>query len=322
MAFKVVMLRGDTSLSSSKNATLFGSGALLLWVAEPLLVSEMTGMPIFEALSIIFFSCFIPNAIRLTLTNKWHVVRNQPIFVWLIGIACICGSDLSYILGASCAPIAHVDLIDYMWPCMVVLFIGMLPKETLKVHHIIGITLGVLGIFVLITDGNGLSGIKTKYLLGYSLAFYGAMLWGIYSAFSRYYKNVPSDMVSMYCGVGAVICVALHMSFETTIMPSGSQLAIAMLIGLTGPGLAYQLWDYGIKHGNFKLLISMTYLVRILAMILLVSFDKGPVTDALIIACALASFGMFITSLDVDKIKSMKKLFKKKSLSKLLSKII
>lgn len=299
-------------MNNNRNATLFGSGALLLWAAEPLLVSEMTGMPIFEALSIVFLSCFIPNAIRLTLTKKWHIVKNQPLFVWLMGIACICGSDLSYILGAGCAPIAHVDLIDYMWPCMVVLFIGMLPKENLKWQHVLGVGLGMLGIFVLITDCGGISGIKSNYLHGYLLALYGAMLWGAYSALSRFRKSIPSDMVGMYCGVGAVLCIIGHLSFETTVMPSSTQITVAILTGLTGPGLAYQLWDYGIKHGNFRLLSSMTYFVRILAMILLVSFDKEPVTKALIVACSLASIGVFITGIDAELISWLRVTFKRK----------
>lgn len=310
---------GDTILSNNKNATLFGSGALLLWAAEPLLVSEMTGMPIFEALSIVFLSCFIPNAIRLTVTKKWSNVRRQSPFVWLMGVACICGSDLSYILGASCAPIAHVDMIDYMWPCMVVLFIGMLPREQLKWQHVLGVGLGMFGILILITDFGDISSIKASYLHGYMLALYGAMLWGIYSALSRLRKDIPSDMVGMYCGVGALLCIIGHLTFETTVVPSSTQITVAVLTGLTGPGLAYQLWDYGIKHGNFKLLSSMTYFVRVLAMVLLVSFDKEPVTKALITACALASIGVFITGLDSEMIAWLKKVLKKDKLFKLPS---
>ncbi len=290
-----------------RRATYLGLGALTMWTVEPLLISEVNSLPIFEVLSIIFFSSFMLTAIRLTKQKRWHSVLKQPAFIWGAGLLGICLSDFAYIYGAKYAPIAHVDLIDYLWPCLVVAFTSMLPNERFSVQHIVGALLGLVGIYVLVHNEVSQNGFNTGYLFGYLLALFGAFLWGGYSAFSRYHKNVPTEMIGMYCGLGAVLCLLLHLKFETFVMPTASEGSLAVLTGITGAGIAYQLWDHGVKFGNVYLLSSATYIARISAMALLVMFGKEPLTLSLVIACLLTSFGVFLSGLDTPTLKRLSK---------------
>jgi drug/metabolite transporter (DMT)-like permease len=288
---------------SAKRATYIGLGALAMWTVEPLLISEVNGLPIFEVLTIIFFSSFMLTAVRLTQTRRWAKVLKQPALIWIVGFLGICMSDFAYIYGAQHAPIAHVDLVDYMWPCLVVLFTSMLPKERFTAQHMIGALLGLLGIYVLVHHEVIQNGFNLRYFIGYGLALFGAFLWSGYSAFSRFHKEVPTEMIGMYCGLGAVVCAALHFQFETFVVPTWTQGSLAVATGLTGAGIAYQLWDYGVKFGNIYLLSSVTYIARIAAMVLLVFCGKEPLTVSLVIACALASLGVFVSSLDSRRFK-------------------
>lgn len=281
-----------------RRATCFGLGALFMWTVEPLLISEVNGLPIFELLAIIFASSFALTAVRLTVRRAWHTVLGQPALIWLVGLIGICGSDFAYIFGAQQAPIAHVDLIDYLWPCLAVAFTSMLPKERFTAQHVIGALLGLLGIYVLMHHEVSMNGLNMKHCVGYLLALVGAIMWGGYSAFSRYYKEVPTEMIGMYCGLGAILCLGLHLKFETFVMPSMTQGSLAVVTGLSGAGIAYQLWDYGVKFGDVYLLSTITYVARIAAMALLVAFGKEPLTLSLCIACALASLGVFISGMD------------------------
>lgn len=311
-----VLGKEDTALHeiSVKRATYLGLGALLMWTVEPLLISEVNGLPIFEVLTIIFASSFSLTAIRLTKRRAWHTVLKQPAFIWLAGLTGICLSDFAYIYGAQYAPIAHVDLIDYLWPCLVVAFTSMLPKERFTPQHIVGALLGLLGIYVLVHHEIQMNGLNIKYFIGYLLALFGAVLWGGYSAFSRYFKAVPTEMIGMYCGLGALLCLGLHLKFETFVTPTWTQGSLAVLTGLSGAGIAYQLWDYGVKFGDVYLLSTITYGARIAAMALLVLFGKEPLTLSLVIACSLASLGVFISGLDSQSFKLMlKKIFVPKS---------
>lgn len=290
---------------SIKLSTWIGSGALGLWVVEPLLVSELEGFPLFESLTLIFTSCFIVTALRITLAGKWHAILKQPLFVWIFGTLTICGSDFCYILGAYCAPIAHVDLIDYMWPCFIALFIGFLPNQRFSFKYVIGAFLGFLGIFQLISHDGGAQGMSMDYLLGYALAFFGVIIWGAYSTYSSYKEEVPIYMIGVYCGVAAIICGILHCMLEKTVVPTFGQGSMAIVLGLVGPGLAYQLWDYGMKFGNARLLNVCCYLARVMSMALLVYFGKEPFSSSLVIACAFAIAGVFISSVDERWLKDM-----------------
>ena len=227
--------------------------------------------------------------------------------IWLGGILGICLSDFAYVYGAQYAPIAHVDLIDYLWPCLVVLFTSMLPKEKFTIHHMLGAFLGLLGIYVLVHHEVSLNGFNLEYFIGYGLALFGAILWGGYSAFSRHHSHVPSEMIGMYCGAGAVLCALLHLQFESFVTPTWTEGTLAVITGLSGAGIAYQLWDHGVKFGNVYLVSSVTYIARIAAMAILVMFGKEPLTLSLIIACLLASLGVFISSLDSQSYKSLMK---------------
>lgn len=286
-----------------RRATYMGLGALFLWTIEPLLISEVNSLPIFEVLSIIFLSSFLLTAARLTWYKRWHTVLHQPAFIWIGGLLGICLSDFAYIYGAQLAPIAHVDLIDYLWPCLVVLFTSLLPRERFTLPHMIGALLGLLGIYVLVHHEVALNGFNLHYFIGYALALIGALLWGGYSAFSRHYNQVPTEMIGMYCGLGGLLCLLLHCQFETFVTPTWSEGTFAVLTGISGAGIAYQLWDHGVKFGNVYLLSSVTYVARIIAMVLLVLFGKEPLTLSLVVACILTSLGVFISSLEPGTIR-------------------
>lgn len=275
-----------------------------MWTVEPLLVSEVNGLPIFELLFIIFFSSFAITAIRLTIKKQWMGVLKQPLFIWVAGVMGICLSDFAYIFGAQQAPIAHVDLIDYLWPCFVIGFSSLLPNEKIYFQHILGALLGLVGIYILIAHDVGQDKISMQYLFGYILAIVGALLWGGYSAFSRYHKAVPTEMIGIYCGVGAIICLALHFQFETFVMPTTSEWVLSVVTGVSGAGIAYQLWDHGVKYGNIYILSVVTYLARLLAMMLLVMFGKEPFSMSLVIACVLSSLGVFISSMESERFKT------------------
>ena len=290
---------------STRYATYLGLGALGMWTVEPLLISEINSLPIFEVLAIIFASSFFMTGVRLTLKRRWRLVFTQPLFIWLVGMLGICASDFAYIYGSQHAPIAHVDLIDYLWPCLAICFTSMLPKETLSPQHLIGAVCGFLGIYFLISKEVAENGINVSYFIGYGLALVGALLWSSYSAFSRYFKSVPTEMIGMYCGLGAVISLILHLQFETFVMPTVQEGSMAVLTGITGAGIAYQLWDYGVKFGEVYLLSMLTYVARICAMVLLVCFGKEPFSIALVVACALASVGVLISGLDNKSFKKI-----------------
>lgn len=285
---------------STKRYTYFGVAALTMWAIEPLLISEVQRLPIFELLSIIFASSFLITAFRLTINKSWKTIRRQPLTIWVAGILGVCGSDFAYIHGAQHAPIAHVDLIDYLWPCVAIVLVGLLPREKFSWKHVLGACLGLSGIYFLISSDGALSDISSEYIFGYVLALVGAILWGGYSVFSRYFTKVPTEMIGMYCGIGAIISFFLHLRFEDFFVPTAQELSLAILTGITGAGIAYQLWDYGVKFGNIFLLSILVYAARLSGMAFLILFGKEPLSSNLVLSCIVTTLGLIISSIDIQ----------------------
>jgi drug/metabolite transporter (DMT)-like permease len=81
-------------------------------------------------------------------------------------------------------------------------------------------------------------------------------------------------------------------------VPSFHDAGFAIGTGILGLGLAYQLWDYGVKFGHVYILGGLTYFARVFAMLCLVVFGKADLTLSLVVACVLSIAGAYICSLE------------------------
>lgn len=288
-------------LTNVKLPTTIGCGALAVWSVYAFVVSELLiQLPVFQTLFLMFGISFVAMCIRLTITKRWYLLK-QPWLIWIIGVIGVCGSDVAYISAVKYAPPAHVDFIDYLWPFFVILFAGFLPKEKFSLQHIIAGLLGFLGVFLLLTGGDGFIGIKPEYMTGYIFAFTAAIIWSLYTLINRCFEETPIEMVGMYCGIGAVLSLVLHFHFESWVLPSFKDGCLVGILGLSS-GVAYLLWSYGTQKGNLKLLGVLAYFTPILSMGLLVFSGKEPLSYALIFACILVVVSVVIGGLDWSKI--------------------
>jgi len=269
----------------------------MVWSLYALVVSELTSnLPIFQVLFLMFSVSFCAMALRITLLKRWCTLR-QPWFIWVIGIVGVCGSDVAYVMAVKYAPPAHVDFIDYLWPFFVILFSGLFTKERLSLPHFIAGILGLFGVFLLLTGGEGLLGLNRDYMVGYVLALLAALIWSLYTIIVGRYKGMPVEMVGIFCGVGALVCFALHHHFEVWVMPTWLEMVMIFLLGLSS-GIAYLLWGYAIQNGNIKLLSVLAYFTPVISMSLLVLSGKQPFSTALVLSCILVASGVVVGSVN------------------------
>lgn len=270
--------------------TLLGYSALLFWaLAAPLTVC-IKGLPIFETLTVVFSISFILSATKLTIYQQWQRLK-QPWFLWVIGFVGIYGNDLLYISAFKYAPAAHAELINYLWPILVILFTICLPNEKLYPRHVIAALFGFSGIYVLIKQG---SSFDSQYYVGYLLAFLDACVWAIYTLVSRHFGKSPVEMIGIYSGVAAICSLLIHIGHESFVLPSHLQWLVLATMGLTTQCLAYFFWDFGIKKGNFKLLSILSYGNPLISITTLILLGMATFSKELIIACLLVSTGSLI----------------------------
>ena len=92
----------------------------------------------------------------------------------------------------------------------------------------------------------------------------------------------------------AALC---HVLFETTVWPaSASEVAAIVGLGLGPVGLAFYLWDYGVKRGDIRLLGVAAYAAPVLSTLLLVATGFAPLTASLGLACAAIVGGAYVAA--------------------------
>lgn len=271
-----------------KYPTVIGYSALIFWAMAAPFVVKIKSLPLFETLTIVFSISFLLSAIKITLYRQWSTLK-QPWFLWIIGILGIYGNDLLYIAAFKHAPAAHADLINYLWPIMVMLFAGFLPNEKLSLHHLLAASLGFAGIYILMSQNS--QGFDSQYLLGYLFAFLDALVWSVYTLMARHYGKTPAEIIGMYCGVGAICSFLLHYQLEASVIPSIQQCFILLIMGLVTQCLAYFFWDFGVKRGDFKLLTILSYGNPLLSIMLLIAFGMAEPSFELFIACMFVTLG-------------------------------
>lgn len=292
---------------NAKISTTIGCGALAVWSVYAWVVSELIiNLPVFQTLFLMFSVSFLAMLLRVVFVRSWASLK-QPFLIWIVGVLGVCGSDVAYVTAVKYAPPAHVDFIDYLWPFLVIILSGFLPSEKLTIKHIIAGLLGFLGVFLLLTGGNGLLGLQQDYYPGYIFAFIAAIIWSVYTIINRWYQEryaeMPLEMVGMYCGIGAVIAFGLHCNFETWVQPSFKEGCLVGLLGFSS-GVAYLLWSYGTQKGNLKLLAILAYFTPVISMGLLVLSGKEPMSYAVIFACLLVVIGVVVGSVDWKRFSS------------------
>jgi drug/metabolite transporter (DMT)-like permease len=284
---------------ASLAATLIGCLAILLWSALALLTAASGEAPPFEMAALTF-------AVGGAFGLAYAIARGrlgalvQPWPVWLVGVGGLFGYHALYFAALRRAPPAEASLIAYLWPLLIVLFSALLPGERLSLRHILGAGLGLAGAIVLFagkTGGALFSGAGAAAMAGYGLALCCAFVWSGYSLLSRRLRQAPTEAVAGFCLATAALAAACHFAFETTIVPATSGQWLAILgLGLGPVGLAFYVWDYGVKNGDIRLLGVAAYAAPVLSTLILVAAGFAPATPSLAIACALIVAGAAIAS--------------------------
>ncbi|MCH2077085.1 MAG: DMT family transporter [Rhodobacteraceae bacterium] len=276
------------------NATAWGALAIALWSLLALFTVGAAPVPPLQLNAMCFTIGGLTGAIWLTATGGWSALRDVPVAAYVLGIVGLAGYHLLYFSALRAAPAAEAGLIAYLWPLLIVLFSGLLPGERLRFGHLIGGLLGFLGAASLI--GTGLSG-GTEALPGYLLALACALTWSGYSVLSRRFKDVQTGAVTVFCLATAALSALGHIVFEASVVPpDATTWAAIAALGLGPVGLAFFVWDIGVKRGDIKLLGVFSYAAPVLSTLVLIGAGLATPTLALLVATALITSGAVVAA--------------------------
>lgn len=272
-----------------KSATFIGFIAVLLWSLLALFTVGTAPVPPFQLAAMTFLVGGTLGVIWIATTEGLGILSTVSWRVYAFGTLGLFGYHALYFSALRMAPAAEAGLIAYLWPLFIVLFSGLLPGESLRPMHVIGALVSFAGAALIVLGGA--TGFDTTALPGFVLAFLCALTWSGYSVLSRRLGNTPTASVVVFCLATAILSTAAHMLFEDTVWPNGA-LGWASVAGLgLGPvGLAFYVWDVGVKRGDIQLLGVASYGAPLLSTLVLIVAGVAQPHPSLLIA------GVFITA--------------------------
>ena len=286
-------------MSAVQRATLVGLAAVLMWSFLSLLTVASGRTPPFQLAAMTFAIGGAIGAVAWLVRGGVAAALRQPVAVWALGIGGLFGYHALYFMALRLAPPAEAQLVNYLWPLLIVLFSALLPDQRLKLHHIAGVLLGLLGTIVLFVGRGGLA-FAAEYLPGFAAAFVAAFVWSTYSVLSRRFAAVPTDAVAGFCLVTSALSTICHLLFEETAWPATTAQWLATLaLGIAPVGAAFYAWDLGVKRGDIRVLGAASYAAPILStwFLVLAGYAAGSVSLAL--AAALITGGGLLAAKDL-----------------------
>lgn len=287
--------------TSERSNTLQGFGAVLLWGALAALTTYAGPVPPFQLAAITFALGAVVGIVYAAVTGQsLSQLRSVPWQAWALGVYGLLAFHACYFFALQRAPALEASLIIYLWPLLIVLFSGFLPQrfggKRLTLWHVAGALLGLAGTVLVLLGKAGQPSVPGQ-TIGYVMAVAAALIWASYSVASRLFQGVPSLAVIGSCALSAVGAALLHMALETTVWPADATAwAAVVALGLGPVGLAFYLWDAGMKHGNVQVLGTLAYATPLLSTLLLTTLGLSAASSTIWLAAVLITAGAALAS--------------------------
>lgn len=276
-------------------ATIIGFCSVIMWSLLEILTVKTAPIPPLQLSSMSFA---IGGALGLgwaIITREVQILIKISWKIYVFGTAGLFGYHFLYFSALRLAPAAEAGLIAYLWPLLIVLSSGLLPEERLKSGHIIGGLVAFAGAAIIVTQGE--TRFEARAALGYGLALLCAVTWSGYSVMSRKLGRAPTSSVTVFCLATSILSGGAHIALEATVWPDETTAWLAVIgLGVGPVGLAFFVWDVGVKHGDIQLLGVASYAAPLLSTFVLVVAGIADLTWALIAASVLITLGAVLAA--------------------------
>lgn len=275
-------------------ATLVGAVAILLWTTLAVFTVAAKAVPPFQLVAMTFAVGGLAG-LGIALLRGRDPWPAAPPAAWALGVSGLLGYHALYFLAFALAPAGVVNLVNYLWPLLIVLFAGLLPGGRLRLGQLLGAAIGFAGVAVLL--GDGAASIGPQQWPGVLAGLAAAVTWAGYSVLNRRHAAVETEAVAGFCLASAALAALLHLALEhTTWPPDRTAWAAVLAMGLGPAGLAFFAWDHGTKRGDLPMLGLLSYATPVASTVLLVLAGFAEPSWSLALACAMVAGGAALGS--------------------------
>ena len=270
---------------SGKTWTYVGLAAIPLWATWPALSLQTWQIPSFECLAIVFLvASLVLGCLRLFAATPGHPEPSTG-RLWISSMAfafAMTGSAVFFLMATHYIPAAEANLIQFLWPAMIIALGAVFGVFRLRVRYIAGIALGFAGVAVISRGGT-----LTRSYVGIGLALLAGLSWALYCLFRLKWHETSAALLVRGFGLAALTCGVMHLLLESTVIPSIRSAAATVAVGIMPGALANWMWDHGFRKGNSQQLAVLAYTSPLCSALLLVGLGLEFVTPTLVIGGGL-----------------------------------
>ncbi len=274
------------------SATAAGIGALLLWAFLAVLARMAAGLPPLQLTALAFAVAGLLGLAWLAATRRLVALRQRPL-AWARGVGGLFGYHALYFAALAFAPAVEANLLNYLWPLLIVLLSAPVLGLRLGPARLAGVAMGFAGCVLLL--GGGLR-FDPAHWFGFACAIGAAFTWAVYSVTARRMAAVPTEALVGFCLASAALGLLAHAGFETWVWPDSRQALGVLLLGLGPVGAAFFLWDRGMKQGDPRLLGTLAYAVPVASTLLLILAGEAEWSWMIGLSLALVAGGGWVAS--------------------------
>jgi len=275
-------------------ADLLTLGAIFLWASLASLVTLLSDIPplLLTGIGLIIGAAVSVPSLRFGI-KPWKV----PAKTLLLGVYGLFGYHLMLFLALQNAPAVEANLVNYLWPLLIVLLTPMFTKSlALNFRYVLAAISGFAGAVIAITyNGSGLESLSIE--VGYFFALAAAVIWATYSLATTKVPSFPTPAIGLFALVSGVLAIGAHFLFEPAASISTADWLLLLVLGVGPLGGAFYLWDAALKIGDPRRIGLLAFLTPLLSTVLLVVVSGNPFSWQLLISGAMILGGaLFATS--------------------------
>ena len=213
--------------------------------------------------------------------------------VMLVGVYGLLGYHAALFAGLQNAPSVQANLVNYLWPVLVVVLAPLFIKTSkLTASHIVAAVIGFSGASLAILSGAEL---VSGFAFGYVYAGIAALVFSSYSLMTKRLEKSPTAAVGGYCFVAGVLAILMHFIFEQPTLIDGNQWVWLLALGLGPLGASFYLWDYALNNGPAQRVGTIAFFTPVIstALLLLTTGQQLSITlaAAAVLILVAAVFG-------------------------------